>query len=105
MNSPLKGYSALVTGGGGGIGAAAALLLARDGAAVTLMGRNVETLQSAAAKIQETVPQARIALCGGDAMSASDVFSLLHSLASDPSVDVGTKLYIEDILYQSGQVN
>jgi NAD(P)-dependent dehydrogenase (short-subunit alcohol dehydrogenase family) len=73
VNSPLKGYSALVTGGGGGIGAAAALLLARDGAAVTLMGRNVQTLQSAAAKIQETVPQARIALCGGDAMRASDV--------------------------------
>lgn len=71
--SPLEGCSALVTGGSGGIGAAAALLLARDGAAITLMGRNTHTLEEAAEAIRKTVPTAKIALVPGDAMSQSDV--------------------------------
>jgi NAD(P)-dependent dehydrogenase (short-subunit alcohol dehydrogenase family) len=73
MQFPLAGYSALVTGGGGGIGAAAALALARDGAAVTLMGRGEDTLRNAAAMILKSVSHARIALYPGDAMSAGDV--------------------------------
>jgi NAD(P)-dependent dehydrogenase (short-subunit alcohol dehydrogenase family) len=41
----LKGKHAVVTGGGRGIGAAIATLLAAEGAAVTLLGRNQETLE------------------------------------------------------------
>lgn len=73
VNSPLAGHSALVTGGGGGIGMAAARLLARDGAAVTLMGRSTPTLERAAATIRSAVPNARIASVSGDAMSQRDV--------------------------------
>jgi NAD(P)-dependent dehydrogenase (short-subunit alcohol dehydrogenase family) len=38
MTGILAGKSAIITGGGGGFGKAIARLLARDGAAVTLMG-------------------------------------------------------------------
>src|SRR5436190_334939 len=41
---PLAGQAALVTGGGGGIGGASAAWLARDGAAVVIMGRTESTL-------------------------------------------------------------
>ena len=41
---PLTGQAALVTGGGGGIGGASAAWLARDGAAVVIMGRTESTL-------------------------------------------------------------
>jgi NAD(P)-dependent dehydrogenase (short-subunit alcohol dehydrogenase family) len=44
---PLAGMSALVTGGGGGIGGASAAWLARDGAAVMIMGRTEATLVKA----------------------------------------------------------
>ncbi len=43
-SKPLEGMSALVTGGGGGIGGASGAWLARDGAAVVLMGRTKESL-------------------------------------------------------------
>ena len=41
---PLGGQAALITGGGGGIGGASAAWLARDGAAVVIMGRTEATL-------------------------------------------------------------
>lgn len=50
---PLDGMSALVTGGGGGIGGASAAWLARDGAAVMLMGRTEETLAATRDAIRE----------------------------------------------------
>jgi NAD(P)-dependent dehydrogenase (short-subunit alcohol dehydrogenase family) len=40
----LDGKSALVTGGSGGFGKTCAALLAKDGAAVTLMARNTQSL-------------------------------------------------------------
>lgn len=55
---PFSGSGALVTGGGSGIGFAAARLLARDGAQVTLMGRNADKLASAAAELASEFPAA-----------------------------------------------
>jgi NAD(P)-dependent dehydrogenase (short-subunit alcohol dehydrogenase family) len=49
---PLAGKHAVVTGGGRGIGAAVALELGRLGADLTLMGRNLESLNSAAAEVR-----------------------------------------------------
>ena len=43
-DKPLAGQAALITGGGGGIGQASAAWLARDGAAVVIMGRTEATL-------------------------------------------------------------
>ena len=45
-HSPLAGQHAVVTGGGSGIGAAVAQALLRAGARVTLMGRNVQRLET-----------------------------------------------------------
>ena len=63
----LDGNSALVTGGSGGFGKACATLLARDGAAVTLMARNSQSLTAAREAILARVPGARIELHAGDA--------------------------------------
>ena len=56
---PLAGQAALITGGGGGIGGASAAWLARDGAAVVIMGRTEETLTTSRTRILE--------FAGGDA--------------------------------------
>jgi len=47
------GRAVLVTGGGGGLGRAIGLRLAADGARVGLVGRTLETLESAAGAIRE----------------------------------------------------
>jgi V8-like Glu-specific endopeptidase len=39
------------------------------------------------------------------AISRTDVLSVLQSLASDPNVDEGAKLYVEDELYQAHSIN
>lgn len=49
MVDSLAGQHALVTGGGSGIGLASARLFAADGAEITLVGRNAEKLEAAAA--------------------------------------------------------
>jgi NAD(P)-dependent dehydrogenase (short-subunit alcohol dehydrogenase family) len=48
MTAPLSGKHALITGAGRGIGAAITQALAGAGANVTLLGRSLETLESAA---------------------------------------------------------
>jgi NAD(P)-dependent dehydrogenase (short-subunit alcohol dehydrogenase family) len=53
MLRPLAGKHAVVTGGGRGIGAAVALELGRLGADLTLMGRNLEPLNSVAAEVRD----------------------------------------------------
>lgn len=51
--TPLAGHHALVTGGGRGIGVAVAGTLARLGADVTIIGRNIGPLESAADSLAE----------------------------------------------------
>jgi NAD(P)-dependent dehydrogenase (short-subunit alcohol dehydrogenase family) len=63
----LAGQTAIVTGASSGIGKESARILARDGAAVLLMGRRAEALESARADILATVPGARIEVHAGDA--------------------------------------
>lgn len=71
--------SVLVTGGGGGFGKASARLLVRDGAAVTLMGRTPEKLESARAGLLGEFPGAEVTCYAGDASDENDVAGALHA--------------------------
>ncbi len=51
-DGPLAGQAAFITGGGSGIGLACAGALVRDGASVTIIGRNAERLQGAVAELE-----------------------------------------------------
>ena len=66
---PLAGQAALITGGGGGIGGATAAWLARDGAAVVIMGRTESTLDATKKEICEFAgPGAKVDSFVGDAL-------------------------------------
>lgn len=78
----LAGQSALVTGGAGGFGLACAMLLARDGAAVTLMGRTIGSLEKAKAELFARYPEAQVSTIAGDAMSEADVGAAMDLAAS-----------------------
>ena len=70
----LDGQAALVTGGGGGIGGASAEWLARDGAAVMIMGRTEATLVESKKRIEKAAGAgARIEYFVGDAVDESAV--------------------------------
>lgn len=73
----LAGQAALITGGGGGIGGASALWLARDGAAVMLMGRTEATLAKARDAIRDAVPGATVEYAVGDALRSDDLSGAL----------------------------
>lgn len=71
---PLEGMSALVTGGGGGIGGASATWLARDGAAVVIMGRTKETLEAKREQIlADAGPEANVQTFVGNAVDAGEL--------------------------------
>jgi NAD(P)-dependent dehydrogenase (short-subunit alcohol dehydrogenase family) len=73
-SKPLAGMSALVTGGGGGIGGASATWLARDGAAVVIMGRTKETLEAKREQIlADAGPGANVQTFVGDAVDADEL--------------------------------
>jgi NAD(P)-dependent dehydrogenase (short-subunit alcohol dehydrogenase family) len=70
----LSGQAAFITGGGGGIGSGAARWLARDGAAVVIMGRTESTLIEAAKQIEEGAgPDATVEYVVGDALDPAAV--------------------------------
>jgi NAD(P)-dependent dehydrogenase (short-subunit alcohol dehydrogenase family) len=71
---PLLGTGALITGGGSGIGLASARHLLRDGATVTLFGRDEGRLQSGAASLAEDTPDgAEVRTVAGDTGAEADV--------------------------------
>ena len=57
----LANKSALITGGAAGIGKACALLLCREGASVTLVDTDAQTLEQTVEAIRAEVPSARVA--------------------------------------------
>lgn len=74
IDQPFADQGALVTGGGSGIGLASARLLARDGAQVTLMGRNQDKLEAAADSIARDLPDApRVTVSAGSVDDESAV--------------------------------
>ncbi len=84
MGLPLAGKAALVTGGAGGIGGACARALARDGAAVTLMGRTEDTLHATVTELRATLGDgAMVNWFVGDALEAEAVEGAI-ALASAP---------------------
>ena len=94
MRGPLTGMAALVTGGGGGIGSASALALARDGAAVVLMGRTEKTLHAARERLQgELGAGAVVQYVVGDATDApamEKAAGAAHALADGLRICVAT---------------
>lgn len=68
---PLVGTAALITGGGSGIGLGAARHLLRDGATVTLFGRDEDRLASGAASLGSASPSVRTV--AGDTSNEDDV--------------------------------
>src|ERR1051325_6098154 len=71
---PLAGQAALITGGGGGIGQASAAWLARDGAAVVIMGRTEATLLDARRAIHSFAGNdAVVEVVVGDALDENQV--------------------------------
>ncbi|MEP6691457.1 MAG: SDR family NAD(P)-dependent oxidoreductase [Gemmatimonadaceae bacterium] len=79
---------AVVTGGGRGIGAAIADELARLGASVTLMGRNMEALETHAAYIARTheTPVAAVRCDVSEAISIELAFAEARAKFGDPYV-------------------
>lgn len=89
MGKALEGRSALITGGAGGIGLASALHLARDGAAVALMGRTLASLEAGAARIRDEVSGARVTVVTGDASVDEDVRGAVeHAVETHGRLDI-----------------
>ena len=80
----LSGLTAMVTGASSGIGLESARILARDGAAVLLMGRRDDALAQACDDIARSVPGARLERHAGDASDETAVRTALrkaHAIA------------------------
>jgi NAD(P)-dependent dehydrogenase (short-subunit alcohol dehydrogenase family) len=91
-DKPLAGQAALITGGGGGIGRASAAWLARDGAAVVIMGRTEATLVDAQREIAAFAgDDTTVEIVVGDALDERDVrhgFQRAAALAERVSIAV-----------------
>jgi NAD(P)-dependent dehydrogenase (short-subunit alcohol dehydrogenase family) len=85
MDLQLNGKTCLVTGASAGIGLAIARTLAREGAVVTLTGRDPAKLETATADIATAVPGARLATLVADLGSADGAAALI---AAQPDTDI-----------------
>jgi NAD(P)-dependent dehydrogenase (short-subunit alcohol dehydrogenase family) len=85
MDLQLADKIALVSGSTKGIGLAIATGLAREGANVIVNGRSEESIDSALAKIRETVPAAKLGGFAGDLADAAVVDKLVNNF---PAVDI-----------------
>src|SRR5256885_14075968 len=79
MDGALAGQRAVVVGGGSGIGLACARVLARDGAAVTIVGRTEQKLTDAAGALADEGLAVASSVCdaldGDSVQDAVDVAS------------------------------
>ena len=81
---PLAGTGALITGGGSGIGLGAARHLVRDGAVVTLFGRDQGRLDAGAASLSTEGSEASaVRTVAGDTASEDDVRRAVEVAAAD----------------------
>jgi NAD(P)-dependent dehydrogenase (short-subunit alcohol dehydrogenase family) len=85
MDLQMQGKRALVTGSTAGIGFAAALGLAREGAEVTVNGRDRARTDAAAERIRGQVPGARVSAVAADLSGAAGCAALIAAL---PELDL-----------------
>jgi len=81
MDGALAGQRAVVVGGGSGIGLACARLLARDGAAVTIVGRTEQKLVDAAASLGDD--GLTVSSCACDALDGDSVRDAVDAASDD----------------------
>lgn len=93
----LAGRHAVVTGGGRGIGAAIAIELARRGASVTVMGRDVPALEAVAAAIEREhrTPTAAVRCDVADGASIERAFAESAARFPAPHILVNNAGYAE----------
>jgi len=85
MDLKLYGKSALVTASTAGIGFAIAQGLAQEGASVIVNGRSEERVAQAIAKIQQSIPKAKVSGVVADAGTKAGVEKLFQEV---PQVDI-----------------
>jgi NADP-dependent 3-hydroxy acid dehydrogenase YdfG len=76
-----SGQTAIVTGGGSGIGLAIAFALAKEGAALCLIGRNIEKLETAASTVGSF--GGKVFCCRADLAKETDLIESLRRLTVD----------------------
>lgn len=84
----LSGQNALVTGGGSGIGLGCAKAFARDGASVTIMGRNEDKLVAAKAELEAIEGAGEIRVHAGDVAQEDDVAAAVETARAGGSLDI-----------------
>jgi NAD(P)-dependent dehydrogenase (short-subunit alcohol dehydrogenase family) len=85
------GKSVVITGGGTGIGKAAAIAFAQAGAkSVSIVGRRVDRLQTAAAAIMEANPSTQVVMQTGDVTNRTSLEAAVSAIAAK----IGTKIDI-----------